>query len=65
MAEVDPVWLDPGNEEAVQLDLTGARLSPQSLETRLLDGITSVTRQLAYLSFRAWIVKRYWNGPMS
>ncbi|USQ74404.1 hypothetical protein NF552_24815 (plasmid) [Roseomonas mucosa] len=62
LAEAEPVWIDPGNENAVQLDLTGSRLPPQALEARTLDGITSVTRQSTYLGMRAWIVKRYYEA---
>jgi hypothetical protein len=59
---VSPAWLDQGNEMSVQLDLTGARLPPQTLEARLLDGITSVTPRLEYLGYRAWITKRYYEA---
>ena len=62
LTEVKPTWLDPGAEDSIQLDLTGARLPPQALEARLLDGITSVTPRLAYLGYRAWITKRYFEA---
>lgn len=62
LAEVAPAWIDPGKIDARQLDLTGARAPPQALEARLLDGITTVTRRLAYIGFRAWIIKRYWEA---
>ena len=36
--------------------------SAQSAEDQLLDGITTITPRLRYLTFRAWIISRYWHG---
>jgi hypothetical protein len=56
-----PDWIETGAGDGRQIDLTGMRLSPQSLEARLLDGITTITPLPRYLTFRSWIVLRYWQ----
>jgi hypothetical protein len=59
---MNPEWIEPGDGMGRQIDLTGMRLSAQSSEDRLLDGITTNTPRLRYLTFRAWIISRYWHG---
>jgi hypothetical protein len=59
---MNPEWIEPGDGMGRQIDLTGMRLSAQSSEDRLLDGITTITPRLRYLTFRAWIISRYWHG---
>jgi len=57
-----PAWIETGSGDGRQIDLTGMRLSPQSLEADILDGITTITPLPRYLTFRSWIVFRYWQA---
>ena len=41
------------------LDLTGLRLPVQSIGNDLLDGITTITPSVRYVSFYSWIVLSY------
>lgn len=41
------------------LDLLGLRLPVQAIGNSLLNGITTITPQVRYLSFRTWLIKRY------
>jgi hypothetical protein len=59
---MNPEWIEPGDGMGRQIDLTGMRLSAQSSENLLLDGITTITPRLRYLAFRAWVIWRYWHG---
>ena len=44
------------------LDLTGLRLPVQSIGNDLLDGITTITPSVRYISFYSWIVLSYVNA---
>ena len=57
-----PQWIEAGEGMGRQIDLTGMRLSAQSTEDLLLDGITTITPRPRYLTFRSWIVARYWRA---
>lgn len=54
-----PDWVDSGAEQISGLDLLGLRLPVQDIGYRLLDGVTSVTPQVRYLSYVCWISERY------
>jgi hypothetical protein len=55
-----PEWIDPGNGDGRQIDLTGMRLAAQTIEDELLDGITTITPRPRYLALRCWVIARYW-----
>jgi hypothetical protein len=59
-----PKWVASGAEEISGLDLLGLRLPVQDIGYRLLDGVTSVTPQVRYLSYVAWIADRYRNSGL-
>jgi hypothetical protein len=59
-----PDWVDSGAEEISGLDLLGLRLPVQDIGYRLLDGVTSVTPQIRYLSYTAWIADQYRNSGL-
>jgi hypothetical protein len=50
-----PSWVNSGSEPSRGLDLLGLRLPVQTIGNKLLNGVTTVTPTLRYLSFRAWI----------
>lgn len=53
-----PEWVD-SPEKTNGLDLLGLRLPVQNIGNALLDGVTTVTPAIRYLSLRAWIVHSY------
>lgn len=54
-----PQWISSGAVIAGGLDLLGLRLPVQTIGGTLLDGITTVTPQVRYVAFRAWLIHRY------
>lgn len=60
-----PAWVDLGAAPNRGLDLTGLRLAVQSIGNDLLDGITTISPAVRYVSFHAWTVFSYLNakGP--
>jgi len=62
-----PAWVDLGATPNRGLDLTGLRLAVQSIGNDLLDGITTISPAVRYVSFYAWTVFSYLNakGPDS
>ena len=54
-----PIWVDSGPGQGRGYDLLGLRLVAQNLSNTLLDGVTTVTPSVRYLSFRCWIAHRY------
>jgi hypothetical protein len=54
-----PEWISSGAVITGGLDLLGLRLPVQFIGGTLLDGITTVTPSVRYLSFRAWLIHRY------
>ncbi|USU16102.1 hypothetical protein [Paraburkholderia fungorum] len=54
-----PDWIDSGAEIAGGLDLLGLRLPVQVIGNAFLDGVTTVTPSVRYLSFRAWLIQSY------
>lgn len=54
-----PQWVDSGAVITGGIDLLGLRLPVQAIGATLLDGITTVTPQVRYLAFRAWLIHRY------
>jgi hypothetical protein len=54
-----PSWVITGAEPAEGLDLLGLRQPVQAIGGNLLDGVTSVTPTIRYLSFSCWLLYRY------
>jgi hypothetical protein len=54
-----PSWVDNGPGQGRGYDLLGLRLVAQNLSNTLLDGVTTVTPSVRYLSFKSWIAHRY------
>ncbi|WP_176300922.1 hypothetical protein [Burkholderia vietnamiensis] len=54
-----PEWISSGAVIAGGLDLLGLRLPVQFIGGTLLDGVTTVTPSVRYLSFRAWLIHCY------
>lgn len=50
-----PSWVDSGSKPARGLDLLGLRLPVQTIGNKLLNGVTTITPLVRYLSFRTWI----------
>jgi len=54
-----PRWIDSGAVVTGGLDLLGLRLPVQFIGGSLFDGVTTVTPQVRYLAFRAWLIHQY------
>ncbi len=54
-----PGWVDAGPGQGRGYDLLGLRLPAQARSNILLDGVTTVTPTVRYLSVRAWLAHRY------
>ena len=54
-----PTWVESTAVFTTGIDLLGLRQSVQLIGGQLLDGITTVTPYVRYLSLRAWLVYRY------
>ena len=54
-----PTWVSSGAEISGGRDLLGLRLPVQHIGGTLLNGITTGTRSVRYLAFRAWLIYRY------
>src|SRR5262245_53066369 len=54
-----PEWVSFDANKTQGLDLLGLRAPVQSIGNELLNGLTSVTPKLRYLSVVAWIAWRY------
>lgn len=54
-----PEWVNSGATITGGLDLLGLRLPVQIIGGTLLDGVTTVTPQVRYIAFRAWLIHRY------
>lgn len=54
-----PDWINSGAVITGGLDLLGLRLPVQFIGGTLLDGVTTVTPSIRYLSFRAWLIHCY------
>jgi hypothetical protein len=60
MAQIPaPSWVNTGAVIAEGLDLLGLRQPVQAIGGSLLDGITSVTPTIRYLSYSCWLLYRY------
>ena len=57
-----PDWITFDANKTRGLDLLGLRAPVQEIGNGLLNGLTSVTPKLRYLSVLSWIVWRY-TGP--
>jgi hypothetical protein len=54
-----PSWVESGARQLKGLDLLGLRLQVQQIGDTLLDGVTTITPSVRYLSFRSWIILSY------
>ena len=59
-----PDWVILGAGKTEGLDLLGLRAPVQSVGNNLLNGLTSVTPKIRYLSLLAWIAWRYAEGRL-
>ena len=59
-----PDWVSFDANKTQGLDLLGLRAPVQAIGNNLLNGLTSVTPKLRYLSVLTWIVWRYAEGRM-
>jgi len=59
-----PSWVDIGGEQIQGLDLLGLRLPVQAIGNSLLDGVTTITPSVRYLSLLAWIVHSYVSAQL-
>jgi hypothetical protein len=59
-----PDWVVLGAGKTEGLDLLGLRAPVQSVGNDLLNGLTSVTPKIRYLSLLAWIAWRYAEGRL-
>lgn len=60
MAQIPPPsWVNTGATISDGLDLLGLRQPVQAIGGSLLDGITSVTPTIRYLSYSCWLLYRY------
>jgi len=59
-----PEWVDSGALPNRGIDLTGLRLPAQSIGNDLLDGITTITPSVRYVSFYSWMVLSYLNARL-
>ena len=57
-----PSWVDIGAKPIQGLDLLGLRLPVQAIGNSLLNGVTTVTPSVRYISLQAWIVYSYANA---
>ena len=58
-----PSWVDLAPASVRGLDLLGLRLPAQSIGLSLLNGVTTVTPKVRYLSFRAFVAEAYLSAP--
>lgn len=59
-----PEWVSYEGSKAQGLDLLGLRAPVQAIGNHLLNGLTSVTPKLRYLSVLSWVVWRYLEGRL-
>jgi hypothetical protein len=60
----EPSWVDSGAALINGLDLLGLRLPVQNIGNSLINGVTTITPLVRYLSFRAWIIHVYVQARM-
>src|SRR5437867_8896056 len=56
-----PQWVESGAVEANGLDLLALRAPAMRIGNELLDGITTITPSVRYMTFVSWITLRYWE----
>ena len=54
-----PAWLSPVIPKSRGLDLLGLRAPAQAIGNNLMNGITTITPAVRYLSLRAWMLRTY------
>jgi len=59
-----PDWVSLGAQKTQGLDLLGLRAPVQAVGNHLLNGLTSVTPKIRYLSVLAWIAWHYAEGRL-
>ena len=57
----DPQLVVSEAKENRGLDLLGLRAPAEAIANRLLNGVTTVTPAIRYLSLRSWLILRYLN----
>jgi hypothetical protein len=57
-------WVDSGAAVSRGQDLLGLRLPVQTIGNSLLNGITTITPSVRYLTFRAWIAHLYMQARL-
>src|SRR5689334_16163971 len=55
----EPDWVDSGARPTTGVDILGLRQPAQVISNTLLNGITTVSPSVRYLSFRSWIAHHY------
>lgn len=60
----EPSWVDSGAAVINGLDLLGLRLPVQNIGNSLINGVTTITPLVRYLSFRAWMIHVYVQARM-
>ncbi|HDP34357.1 MAG TPA: hypothetical protein ENN29_04515 [Candidatus Hydrogenedentes bacterium] len=54
-----PSWVEKEAQEITGLDLLGLRVPVNSIGTTLMDGVTTISPMIRYISLRAWITWVY------
>jgi hypothetical protein len=54
-----PSWIETGAKITSGLDLLGLRNSVQTIGLRVLNGVTTISPTVRYISLHAWIARRY------
>lgn len=57
-----PKWVESGAKPVNGLDLLGLRLPVQTIGSALLDGVTTITPSVRYLSILCWSIQVYGNA---
>lgn len=56
-----PEWVIDSSKPARGVDLLGLRIQAQRVSNDLLNGITTISPRIRYLSFRAWVIFKYFS----
>src|SRR5262249_26464327 len=57
-----PRWVDSNAKLVRGLDLLALRRTAARIAESLLDGVTTITPTVRYLSFLCWITRSYWHA---
>lgn len=61
MTPPPPAWVDERDGPAGGRDFLGLRTATERIGYALMDGVTTVTPHVRYLTLRTWILHRYWE----